>query len=137
MTKNLWGELPKTAMVKTPYAILLEQAAILRDMTNGLLSGDVKRIQTEFDEQGSMGERFKVKLLVVAPALANYSYTVVVITYPVSTLYPVTVNPSYEDKYVKCDSEEEFLQTLEQVLSSGKTLKVVANLLAQIQADEG
>jgi hypothetical protein len=33
--------------------------------------------------------------------------------------------------------EEEFMQTLEQVLSFGKTQKVVANLLAQIQADEG
>jgi hypothetical protein len=137
MTKNLWGQLPKTATIKTPYAILLEQAAILRELTNGLLTGDVKRIQTEFDEQGSMGERFKVKLLIVAPALANYSYTVGVITYPLSTLYPVILKPSYDDKYVKCDSEEEFLQTLEQVLSSEKTQKVVVNLLAQIQADEG
>jgi hypothetical protein len=31
-TKNLWEQLPELAPIKTPYAILLEQAAMLREL---------------------------------------------------------------------------------------------------------
>jgi hypothetical protein len=132
MTKNLWGQLPETAKIKTPYAILLEQAAMLRELTNGLLIGDVKRVEPAAQPE------FEIKLLIVAPALANYSYTVVTVIYPVITLYPVTLNLSSEsEKLIECHSEEEFMQALENVLSSEKTQKVIASLLAQIQADKG
>jgi len=133
-TKNLWGQLPETATIKTPYAILLEQAAMLRELTNGLLVGDVKRSQNGPVDQLMRG--FEIKLLIVAPALANYSYTVLTVIYPVITLYPVTLKPSYEeDKSVECQSEEQLMQALEKVLSSVRTQKVITNLLAQIQAD--
>jgi hypothetical protein len=135
-TKNLWGQLPDFAPIKTPYAILLEQAAMLRELTNGLLVGDVKRSQNGPVDQLMKEDRFEIKLLIVAPALANYSYTVLTIIYPVITLYPVTLKPSYEeDKSVECQSEEQLMQALEKVLSSVRTQKVITNLLAQIQAD--
>ena len=129
-TKNLWGQLPKTATIKTPYAILLEQAAMLRELTNGLLVGDVKR------DQLMKEDRFEIKLMIVAPALANYSYTVLTVIYPVITLYPVILKPSFDsEKSVECQSEEQLMQALEKVLSSIRTQTVITNLLAQIQAD--
>lgn len=42
-TKNLWGTLPDLETSRTPHTVLLEQAALLRDMTNGLLIGKVER----------------------------------------------------------------------------------------------
>jgi hypothetical protein len=122
-TKNLWGQLPELAPIKTPYAILLEQAAMLRELTNGLLVGDVKPSGPLMKE-----DKFEIKLLIVAPALANYSYTVLTIIYPVITLYPVTLKPSYEeDKSVECQSEEQLIQALEKVLSSVRTQKVITS----------
>jgi hypothetical protein len=106
-------------------------------MTNGLLIGKVERRsippKNPFVPQQRGGE---LKLLIVAPALDNYSYVVVTIIYPVATLYPVTVEyDNQDDKPIICHSEEELIPVLEGILSSTRTQRVIASLLGQIRAE--
>jgi len=136
MTKNLWGTLPDTETIRTPHAVLTEQAALLGEMTNGLLVGKVKRRSAPPDNPFAPQQQgFELRLLIVAPALNNYSYTVMTIFYPMATLYPVKVENNNGNKPVTCQSEEELMQVLGQVLSAEKTRRVIASLLGQIRAE--
>lgn len=149
--KNLWGELPKTETIRTPYTILKEQASILSEITNGLLIGEVIN---------SQNDKFFVKILrIKAPSLNNYTYSVVEVQhliqlYPVfiknltsepitkatalidSLRFDVRIPGLLEDQgYKKYVSEEEFENALGQILSSKEVKQVISALLAQIQAD--
>jgi hypothetical protein len=127
--KNLWGELPKNAEVRTPFLILKEQASILTQMTNGLLIGEVIRVQSRDPE-------FWVILRIKVPALNSYTYSVVEVRYP-PHIYPLTViDLNGSGSPVKCSSEEEFEAILSQILSSDPVKRVISTLLADIQSSE-
>jgi hypothetical protein len=148
--KNLWGELPNPETIRTPYAILKEQASILSEITKGLLIGEVINNQED---------KFFVKILrIKAPSLNNYTYSVVEVKHLIQ-LYPVFVKnltsepitkatdlidslvdvrlPGLlEDQgYKKYLSEEEFEKALGKILSSQGVKQVISALLAQIHAD--
>lgn len=154
--KNLWGELPKTETIRTPYTLLKEQASILSEITNGLLIGEVTNAQRD---------KFFVNILrIKAPSINNYTYSVVEVQYPIQ-LYPVFVKNLTSDKfnnleknlmnaannplmgfvdpggllvqqgYNKYSSEEEFENALGEILSSQEVKQVISALLAQIHAD--
>jgi hypothetical protein len=149
--KNLWGELPNPETIRTPYTILKEQASILSEITNGLLIGEVINSQKD---------KFFVKILrIKAPALNNYTYSVVEVQHTIK-LYPVFVKNLTSDPitnatdfiqsltvdlkgsgflenqgYKKYSSEEEFENALGQILSSKGVKHAISALLAQIHAD--
>ena len=79
--KNLWGNLEEIKIVKTPTAIVKEQAAILRAKTKGILMGSVVQVNAP---KGW----FAVRLDIEVPALNYYTYSVASILHPVK-LYPV------------------------------------------------
>jgi hypothetical protein len=145
-TPDLWGKLPTGDTIRTPHAILKEQAALLTEKTNGLLIGEVERQATrEWSEvrtdKGSP-ETFMSILYIVVPALVNYHYAVVAIRYNL-TLYPLVLEDlnglafqSPHEGTKPCETEREFMAALKQVLSSARLHSVVAGLLAQIRADE-
>jgi hypothetical protein len=154
--KNLWGDLPSIETIRTPYTLLKEQASILTEITKGLLIGEVIHNQKD--------KLFVLILRIKAPSLNNYSYSVLEVQYPIN-LYPVfvknfaSVNFNSVEKnlmntannplmslvdyggwlenqgYSKCSSEEEFENTLGQILSSQEVKRVISALLAQIHAD--
>lgn len=127
--KNLWGELPNTETLRTPYSILKEQASILSEITNGLLIGEVNSYPKE--------NLFVMILRIKAPSLNNYTYSVVEVQHKIQ-LYPVFVMNLASDEnqgFNQCSSEEEFEKALGQILSSQEIKKVISVLLAQIQAD--
>lgn len=125
--KNLWGEWTPPKNLRTPYATLKEQAAILDKMTDGLLMGDIQRSQ----EGNTVVIRFRIK----APALNNYTFSVLDVRHSVK-LYPVNVlDQTGEIAPSNCEDEEEFEQVLHQILSSEEVRKVVAALLADIRVD--
>jgi hypothetical protein len=126
--KNLWGELPKIETIRTPYTILKEQASILSEITSGLLIGEVRRVFGKDHE-------FMFNIRIKAPALENYTYSVVQVQHPVK-LYPVIVKSLVvEDFKRECSSEEEFENALGEILSSQEVKRVISALLAQIHAD--
>lgn len=51
------------------------------------------------------------------------------------TLYPVTLKDFVNDMSDECNTEGEFTELLEKVLSSDETKRVVSGLLSQIRAE--
>ncbi|MBW4514016.1 MAG: hypothetical protein KME11_02170 [Timaviella obliquedivisa GSE-PSE-MK23-08B] len=124
--KSLWGDLSKPDIVRTPFTILKEQAAILSEATDGLLVGDVRRIQNQ--------EKQNIELRVVAPSLDNYRYSILSVIHDIK-LYPLSLNNLANDTYHRqCDSEEAFEQALGEILSSPEVRKVISTLLSEINA---
>jgi hypothetical protein len=126
--KNLWGELPTAETIRTPYTILKEQGSVLSEITNGLLIGEVV-VNNQRDNF------FDLILRIKAPALNNYTYSVVEVRQPIQ-LYPVTITNLLGHTVIgKYPSEEEFENALGEILSSPEVKQVISGLLAQIHAD--
>ena len=119
---DFWGDIVPT-VVRTPAAILKEQAAFLGAKTKNLIEA---RVATE----AAFGE-IRHRFLLVVPALDHYSYQLFRIEHDVN-LYPVTVE---SEPPVRLDSERDFNNWLQAKLSSDHTKKIVGNLLAQVAGD--
>ncbi len=125
--KNLWGSIPVSGNIRTPYAILLEQASWLGEITEGLLIGKVtKNVENE---------KFMYNLNIVAPALNNYYYNVTTIIHGIE-FYPLQLRSS-DGQFIECETEKMFENRLGDILSSEQTRRVITGLLAQIRADQG
>jgi hypothetical protein len=118
---DFWGEVQATT-VRTPLAILREQAAMLGPKTNYLLEA---RVDTNVDEDRRFIHRFNL----VVPALDNYTYQLFSIVHGVD-LYPVK---DWAQIHV-LDDEAEFTEWLRQRPSSPETRKILSNLIAQAQS---
>lgn len=122
-TRNLWGDLPTGSDVVPPSTILREQAAILSDQTNNILAGEVRVVRDD--------DVIRHALEIVAPALDNYRYTVLVAQHRVD-LYPVSVlAPQLGRGWVECGNEAAFVAEVERILKSEPLRRVVGALLAQ------
>ena len=126
MTESFWLIPDNLGQVKTPAAILTEQANELAKLTRGLLVGRVQQVS-------SQPGNFAYDLYIVAPALNNYSYAVVRINHGIS-LYPVAMAWHAKNQMFQCHDEESYVAKLREVLSSQETAKVIAGLLAQANA---
>lgn len=125
-TQNLWGDIKAEESVRTPTNVLKEQAAALSQMTKGILYGKV--------EVGSRGNKFKIGLSIVAPAINDYEFEVVYVEHDIE-LYPVNVVAAWEPyesrKRIECQNEEEFTVALGQILGSKRVSQVISSLIAQ------
>lgn len=152
--KNLWGDLPVEEF-RTPHVMLREQASILTEATNGLLVGTVVKekftkipftspkyvtlkmledLQEKHDKQNKY--TWTSRLEIIVPSINNYSISIVQIDYPLK-MYPLKILSTVTDdyRYQKCETEEEFNQKLEEILSSSDVKKIIAGLLTEIRAD--
>jgi hypothetical protein len=115
---DFWGDVAASA-VRTPVAILREQAALLGAKTKNLIEATV---YTE-SVHGSFRHLFNL----IVPGLDNYTYNLFAIDHDID-LYPITVLGTD----LKFDTEEAFTDWLRNFLSSNKTKQIVGNLLAQV-----
>ena len=132
---DLWGEIA-AAPVRTPLAILREQAALLGKKTQNLIEAKVAT--------AVRGPKFVHRFQLVVPSMTDYTYELFEVSHGIE-MYPVTVpvtvpsNPSAEELMAGMLSdtvanEEEFVAWLRQELSSEKTMRIVSNLLAQVNS---
>ncbi len=121
-SKNLWGDLSDLETVRTPKAILQEQADFLTGATEGALVGNVG---VPFVVVG-----FQYSLDVQVPSLNHYVYTILTISHNVN-LYPVRVDANATALSVACEDEEQFEETISQILSSKEVKRVLSRLLSQ------
>jgi hypothetical protein len=114
---DFWGEI-QSEHIRTPVAILREQAALLGPKTQNLVEAKVKT-------EPWPGGEFRHSFNLVVPALGNHTYELFRVYNPMS-LYPVKTDtsPSLKD-------EEEFKTWLRDKLSSPETKRIIANLIAQ------
>ncbi len=129
--KDLWGELPTQDLVRDPYTILREQAALLGKKTENLLEGRVRRRRRQ-----SGG--FMLYLDIVVPTLDNYSYTVLTVTHGLE-LYPVKMKDqgyTTEAELKEYKDENQFVEALGEILISNQVRKVITNLLSYVKETE-
>ena len=112
---DLWGEI-QVAVVRTPAAILREQAALLGQKTGYTIHG---KVETE-----TSGTDFYHYFKLVVPALDDYTYELLRVKHSID-LYPVTADRK------EYKTEAEFTDWLRGKLSSPDTRRIVGNLLAQ------
>jgi hypothetical protein len=125
--KSLWGDLSQVELFRTPFTILKEQAAILSEQTKGLLVGEIQRAQDS-------SKVTHLSMHILAPSLGNYRYEVVDVQHEVA-IYPLIIFDKAGQPPKRCHSEQEFEQSLGEILASQKTKKVISALLSDIQAN--
>jgi len=116
---DFWGDIRATA-VRTPVAILREQASLLGAKTKNLIEATV------FTE--SVRGSFRHVFNLVVPGLDHYTYNLFAIDHGID-LYPVTVL----NRDLKFETEEAFTNWLRTELSSANTKKIIGNLLTQVE----
>jgi hypothetical protein len=126
MANNLWGDLSSLETVRTPKAILQEQADLLTKATGGLLVGKV------YDLFSLAGKgRFRYDLDVVVPALNNYRYTVLTVDHPLE-LYPLVLSTDRSPGAVTLATAEEFEAQLAKILGAPELRSALSHLVSQV-----
>jgi hypothetical protein len=115
---DFWGDVAPAA-VRTPVAILREQAALLGAKTKNLVEATV---YTE-----SYHGAFRHLFNLVVPGLNDYTYNLFTIEHGIS-LYPVSI----VGRELRLETEQEVTDWLRDFLSSRETKRIVGNLLAQV-----
>jgi hypothetical protein len=119
---DFWGEIEQP-IVRTPVAILKEQAALLGTKTKNLIEAEV---YTDMNS-GALDHH----LYLVVPAM-GYRYELLRFWHSATDLYPVTTISA--STVQSLETEEQFVEWLRERLSSSETKRIVGNLLAQVNA---
>ena len=138
---DLWPKDISEISIKSPVAILREQASLLGQKTKGLVTAEVKSVSfntVDYEPSliGETDEVFTYGFFISAPSL-NYASRLFVIMHGIN-LYPVTVIPDIDviaEGDVTATSEEEFLEILKIFLGSEKTKQIISSLLAQVDLE--
>jgi hypothetical protein len=121
--ENMWGEIFEPAQAKTPTAILREQAAILNQITRGLLIGSV-------EHEPTTNNTLLYTFSITAPAINNHKFLILTVQYSI-TIYPLTLTDHTTQVQRQCLNEESFASTLKNILSSTQVKRVISALLIQ------
>jgi hypothetical protein len=129
MTTGFWTIPQELSLPRAPVSFLKEQAAALREETQGALVGLVGTIPMGPGELG-------YDLTLVAPTLNNYRVNVLTITHKLVPMYPVWVRTDIftPTRETSIQTEGEFIEELRRILSSTEMEQIVAALLSQIRA---
>lgn len=119
---NLWGDLSNLKTIRTPKSILVEQADILNQVTQGVIRASVG--------SGQGSNTLSHSLVLVAPALANYTYTICTVQHSIE-IYPCQLFSSASGGWEQCADEADFTTKLATILSSKKTRAIIESLISQ------
>ena len=131
-TQNLWGNIDIDRELPDPVRVLQQQASLLEDLTGGELEGRIRRrMSHSLDEGGA----FRVSLAILAPYLENYSVDIIDATYP-PPVYPIMlVNMITMEQHV-CNSEDQFIEKLGDILRSKRVQDYISALIAHSRREK-
>jgi hypothetical protein len=124
--KDLWGNIEEAQVPKNPKKILKEQADVIGEKTRYVLTGRV--IGGSSTKSGK--PTFTATLSVEARRIANYTYDLLLVQYPLE-MYPLELSSFATNKSYTCNTEEEFIDKLGEILSSEEVMKTITALLSQ------
>jgi hypothetical protein len=122
-TTDFWPDDIGESEMRTPVALLREQAVALGEKTKNVVTAEV--------ESSTDGGMFVHTLYVAAPSI-NYKYQLLTVRHPL-LLYPLLAKEPGNMSWKKLESEDDFLEWLKTVLASENTKKVIRALKAQSQ----
>jgi len=141
--EDLWPDDIPRIELRSPVAILREQASLLGRKTQNLVEAEVKPLDTKSSPSTGRYD-FGYAFLVTAPALGNYRYTLFRIYHGIQ-LYPLDVDPDADiAKEIPChlgaggrstftvESEDDLLEALKKIFNARKTRQLINVLLAQV-----
>jgi len=123
--KNLWGDMPDVASIRTPHEILLEQGNYLTEMTGGLLGFQIERKQKN--------TLFSYEFNICVPVL-NYKQPLLRITHDIK-LFPAIIADEQSGAEYTAKNQVEFENDLGAILSSEETRTIITGLLAQARIE--
>ncbi len=135
--EDLWpddDDIKLVTKIKAPVAILKEQAALLGEKTDNIVTAMV----VSYSPAGLELRRFHYIFYIEAPILAGYRYELFTMSHDIE-LYPVyfSVDESIKiavfDREVKiiANSEAEFIGILKKIFNSDKTKKIIGAIFSQ------
>ncbi|MBI1814710.1 MAG: hypothetical protein HYR72_07020 [Deltaproteobacteria bacterium] len=122
---SLWGDLSTIERPRTPKSILRQQAELLNAATGGVILAEVVDSSTSYQLEST--------LVIVAPALNDYRYTLVSVRHKID-LYPCEVRIPDPYQLIECEDEARFVAALKSVLGAPRTRQIISALLAQSEA---
>lgn len=125
MAESFWN-IPTSADVRTPVAILKEQAALLTNQTNGLLIGEVETL--------SIGSELVVVFSIRVPNLNLYKLEILSYSQPIN-MYPgiLRFELRQHDNRSEIEDETQFIKAIKAYLSSPGMSRALQSLIAQAQ----
>ncbi|WP_107671026.1 hypothetical protein [Cyanothece sp. BG0011] len=134
--QDLWPDEIKSIEVISPVTIIKEQGKILGKKTNNIVVGEVKTFQSSQFPPSRFPFTYR---FVLVCSIMNYVYRLFDFGFAIE-MYPVTIVPDASirkelacKEEIKADSEEDLIQTLKEIFSAQKTVKIITTLLAQSQ----
>lgn len=138
---DLWGPLPDASNTEIPEDVLTQQAQVLTDKSEGLLVGDVTRLETDSQDYSyGRGKRrhndpqIELSFDIIVPRMDNYTYRLFLIRYNMVRLYPVTIvysHDGWEEEY--CADTAELRGALRNLFRHQDTQRVISALKAHAQ----
>lgn len=124
--ESLWPDSIEVADHEVaPISILKEQAALLGQKTQNLVIAEVDSLV--IDERELVANIFYL----VAPALNNYRYQLFTALHEFEEFYPLEINVTFDEQKLTVTSEEELLNTLANIFSHPKTIRIIQSMLLQ------
>jgi hypothetical protein len=122
--KSLWPESALSVNVRTPVAVLREQARALTDITKGILVGDVS------SSESASKKTVLHNLDVIAPALGGFRRRLVTLSHHSDQVYPVSLSA---DMYIAESSPDtaSLENTLALLFGSKGVISMLTSLIAQ------
>jgi hypothetical protein len=125
---DLWPEDLETVDLRTPVALLKEQAALLGPKTKNLVVG---RVETGVvDAPSGNLPQLRHRLEVYAPAL-QYARTILVVRHPIDQMYPVALSSDYFEGSRSCQDEAELTAALREIFHLPEVTRLLHSMLAQ------
>lgn len=136
---DFWpADLAAVGTAVTPVSILKEQAAILSERTQGLVTGEVVSMPLAPGESSSLDFmvgapkcEFRGRFFLLVPALDNYRYSLLEVFYPIAGGYPMVLEFSPTQERIKIVSQQHFYSELKRLLSCEKTVTIIRSLIDQ------
>ena len=154
VTPDYWGDLQLTTEQMTPVQILQEQASALNERTAPRIRASVatkglgETLDRRYDDasgleqklrstatRGELEQKLCSTLAITVPSLKDYHLDIVTVIYPypLRDYYPLVLSDDLGDKddeLSECNSEQEFRDQLQKMLSSKRTTDTLKSLLS-------
>jgi hypothetical protein len=136
-SENLWANDFTINKINTPIAILKEQAKYLKEMTKGILVGDVTSHLARQVSGSSEKEVIQVFFSIKAPFMDNYKVSIIKIEQHPINIYPLKVvnlipdEEDFSETYLEIMNGDLFSEHIKSILRSKRMSIIIGNLISQ------
>jgi len=149
--KDLWPDtFVDPSQPKAPVAVLREQASLLGEKTNNLVTAEVKPLGRQIGKaqndpfmppDAEPEEEFRYIFYLIAPALDHYRYRLFTIgnnieLYPVTLYWSQETEESTKEQVTFAYNQEDLEEMLANIFRAPKTQRVIRAMLLQSEERE-